>query len=44
MGKALLVLLIALWAVPFNTVEVLSIGDSDTSYCHRRQSARAKLG
>ena len=30
MGKALLVLLLTLWAVPSNAAEVLSIGDGDT--------------
>ena len=30
MGKAFLVLLLALWAVPSNAAEVLSIGDGDT--------------
>ena len=30
MGKALLVLLLTLWAVPVNAAEVLSIGDGDT--------------
>ena len=30
MGKALLVLLHTLWAVPSNAAEVLSIGDGDT--------------
>ena len=30
MGKALLVLLLTLWAVPSNAAEVLAIGDGDT--------------
>ena len=30
MGKGFLVLLLALWAVPSNAAEVLSIGDGDT--------------
>ena len=44
MGKALLVLLLALWAVPCKAAEVLSIGDGDTlTVTEGRQRIKVRL-